>query len=272
MKKAICTYFVLFIAIIMGVCGKPVPVEAGRQDGDTIYQVSLLQGLTFGDYHGNVTVKELKRHGNIGIGTFDKLNGELILLDGVVYRAAGDGSVEVVSNKETIPFSNVTYLDADKTKNLKNVVDYKELCGELNKLVEERGKNRFYMIRIDGLFKEMNVRSVNAQEEPYKPLVKVLEYDQTFFDYKDIEGSIVGLYCPPYMSSLNAVGWHMHFISKDKTRGGHILGLNIVDAKLTWDDTNAFQMLIPQNKMFTGFDLTIDQSEDIKKVETDIRK
>ena len=103
-------------------------------------------------------------------------------------------------------------------------------------------------------------------------MVKVLEYDQTFFDYKDIEGSIVGLYCPPYMSSLNAVGWHMHFISKDKTRGGHILGLNIVDAKLTWDDTNAFQMLIPQNKMFTGFDLTIDQSEDIKKVETDIRK
>ena len=272
MKKAICTYFVLFIAIIMGVCGKLVPVEAGRQDGDTIYQVSLLQGLTFGDYHGNVTVKELKRHGNIGIGTFDKLNGELIMLDGVVYRAAGDGSVEVVSNKETIPFSNVTYLDADKTKNLKNIVDYKELCGVLNKLVEERGKNRFYMIRIDGLFKEMNVRSVNAQEEPYKPLVKVLEYDQTFFDYKDIEGSIVGLYCPPYMSSLNAVGCHMHFISKDKTRGGHILGLNIVDAKLTWDDTNAFQMLIPQNKMFTGFDLTIDQSEDIKKVETDIRK
>ena len=272
MKKAICTYFALFIAIIMGVCGIMNSVEAGRQDRDTIFQVSLLQGLTFGDYYGNVTVKELKRHGNIGIGTFDRLNGELIMLDGVVYRAAGDGSVEVVSNKETIPFSNVTYLDADKTKNLKNVADYKELCGELNKLVEERGKNRFYMIRIDGLFKEMNVRSVRAQEEPYKPLVNVLEYDQTFFDYKDIEGSIVGLYCPPYMSSLNAVGWHMHFISKDKTRGGHILGLNIVDAKLAWDDTNAFQMLLPQNKMFTGFDLTIDQSEDIKKVETDIRK
>ena len=109
----------------------------------------------------------------------------------MVYRAAGDGSVEVVSNKETIPFSNVTYLDADKTKNLKNVADYRELCGELNKLVEERGKNRFYMIRIDGLFKEMNVRSVRAQEEPYKPLVNVLEYDQTFFDYKDIEDGIL---------------------------------------------------------------------------------
>ena len=62
MKKAICTYFVLFIAIIMGVCGTMNSVEAGRQDRDTIFQVSLLQGLTFGDYHGNVTVKELKRH------------------------------------------------------------------------------------------------------------------------------------------------------------------------------------------------------------------
>lgn len=272
MKKAICTCFVLFVAIILGVCGNPDTVEAGRKDRDVIYQVSLLQGLTLGDYYGSVTVKELKRHGDIGIGTFDGLNGELIMVDGEVYRAAGDGSVEVVSNKETIPFSNVTFLDADKTKNLKGIVDYHELLGELNKLVEERGKNRFYMIRIDGLFKEMNVRSEYAQKEPYKPLVEVLQYDQTFFDYKDIEGTIVGLYCPPYMSSLNAVGWHMHFVSKDKTKGGHVFGMNIVDAKLTWDDTNAFQMLLPQNEMFTGFDLTIDQSEDIKKVETDTRK
>lgn len=52
--------------------------------------------------------------GDIGIGTFDKLNGELIMLDGVVYRAAGDGSVEVVSDEETVPFATLYYRYNDK--------------------------------------------------------------------------------------------------------------------------------------------------------------
>ena len=108
-----------------------------------LYQVSLLQGLTYGDYDGSVTLGEVKRHGDTGIGTFDRLNGELILLDGQVYRAAGDGTVEVVPDEETIPFSNVTFMDADESKDLKEIPDYDTLQAELNRIVEERGKNRF---------------------------------------------------------------------------------------------------------------------------------
>lgn len=272
MKKTVLIYLMAFVMVIFAGCAEEEPIGSGDQERDVIYQVSLLQGLTLGDYYGSLTVEELKQHGDIGIGTFDGLNGELIMVDGEVYRAAGDGSVEVVSGEETIPFSNVTFMDADETKAIKGISDYDSLCEELNKLVEERGKNRFYMIRIDGTFTEANVRSEYAQEEPYMPLVDVLEYDQTFFDYKDIEGTIVGMYCPPYMSDLNAVGWHLHFISKDKTKGGHVLGLSFDEATLIWDDTDAFQMLIPQNEMFAEFDLTVDQSEDIKKVETDSGK
>ena len=62
----------------------------------------------------------------------------------------------------------------------------------------------------------MQVRSELPQTEPYKPLAKVLETDQTFFDYENIKGTVVGLYCPEYMSDLNAVGWHFHFISEDR--------------------------------------------------------
>ena len=129
---------------------------------------------------------------------------------GETYRAAGDGSVELVSDEETIPFSVVTYLDPDETRNLKEIRSYEELCEALDGIVAERGKNRFYMVRIDGNFNEINVRSVNAQDEPYEPLVDVLEHDQTFFDYENIEGTMIGLYCPPYMADLNAVGWHLH--------------------------------------------------------------
>ena len=98
-------------------------------------------------------------------------------------------------------------------------------------------------------------------------LAKVLERDQTFFDYENIEGTVVGLYCPPYMSYLNAVGWHMHFISKDKSCGGHVLGLSIADAILTWEDINSFELKLPQNESFDSFDLTVDQSKEIEKIE-----
>ena len=234
---------------------------------NVLYQVSLLQGLALGDYCGSVTVAELKQHGDVGIGTFNKLNGEMIMLDGEVYRASGDGSVEIVSDNESTPFSVVKYIDSDETKPLKDISDFDALCHQLDKIAKEKGINRFYMIRVDGMFREVNVRSVYAQNEPYRPLTEVMKHDQTFFDYEDIEGTLVGLYCPPYMAALNAVGWHLHFISKDKTKGGHVLGVNIADAILTWDEANVFQMRLPKNESFDRFDLTVDQSEDIKKIE-----
>ena len=242
-------------------------LTAPVQNRDVMYQISLLQGLTQGDYRGSVTVAELKQHGDIGIGTFDGLNGELIMLGGEVYRAAGDGSVETVSDDVTIPFSVVTFMDADAATPLKEISDTETLYHKLDQMVGKRGKNRFYMIRIDGMFREINVRSVYAQEGPYKRLAEVMEHDQTFYDYENIEGTLVGLYCPPYMSYLNAVGWHFHFVSEDKTKGGHVLGVHIADAVLTWDDTDAFEMKLPQNEMFSEFDLTVDQSEDIEKIE-----
>ena len=241
--------------------------DFSAENRNAIYQVSLLQGLTYGDYKGSVSVKELKEHGDTGIGTFNRLNGELIMLNGDVYRAAGHGRVELVSECETTPFAIVTHMDADASKHLENIPDCNTLYNELNKLVAEKGKNRFYMIRIDGLFRDVTLRSVPAQQEPYKPLVEVLEQQQTFFDYENLEGTIIGLYCPPYMYQLNAVGWHMHFISKDKTKGGHMLGLNIADAILTCNGVDSFELRLPQNEQFNSFDLTVDQSDDIEKIE-----
>ena len=69
------------------------------------------------------------------------------------------------------------------------------------------------------------------------------------------------------MGSLNAVGWHFHFVSKDRTKGGHVLGVQIADAVLTWDDVDGFALRLPQSERFSRYDLTVDQSEDIEKIE-----
>ncbi|MBR1737394.1 MAG: acetolactate decarboxylase [Firmicutes bacterium] len=242
--------------------------QTAETDRETIFQVSLLQGLTLGDYYGSVTVKDLKEKGDTGIGTFEGVNGELIMLDGEVYRAKSDGSVEVAPDEETIPFSNVTFFDADTTEEISAVANINDLKAYLNGKVEEFGKNRFYMIRIDGTFKKVSARSELKQEEPYKTLAEALSTDQREFDFDDAKGTVVGLYCPEYMNDLNAVGWHFHFVSEDKQKGGHVLDLDIDNAEVKWDNTDGFNMLLPETKMFPELDLTKDQSDDIKKVET----
>ena len=241
---------------------------ASTADRETIFQVSLLQGLTLGDYYGSVTVKELKEKGDTGIGTFEGVNGELIALDGEVYRAKSDGSVEVAPDDETIPFSNVTFFDADTTEEISGITNIDDLKTYLNEKVEEFGKNRFYMIRIDGSFKKVSARSELKQEEPYKTLAEALSTDQREFDFDETTGTVVGLFCPEYMNDLNAVGWHFHYVSDDKQKGGHVLDLDIDKAEVKWDNTDGFNMALPETKMFPELDLTKDQSEDIKKVET----
>ena len=81
MKKIICTS----LALLM-LTGCAANVAKNDLNRETIYQVSLLQGLTDGDFEGSVTIGELKKHGDTGIGTFNGLNGELVLVDGTVYQ------------------------------------------------------------------------------------------------------------------------------------------------------------------------------------------
>ena len=129
--------------------------EAPKADRETIYQVSLLQGLTLGDYNGSASVKELKQKGDTGIGTFEGVNGELIMVDGTVYRAKSDGSIETAPDDETIPFANVTFFDTDEKQEISGVSS----IADIKKLLDEKDYikfNREYSERIDKLTEEMN--------------------------------------------------------------------------------------------------------------------
>ena len=49
------------------------------------------------------------------------------MVDGVVYRAASDGSIEAVADDETIPFAAVTVFGADETQSLEAAADIDDL-------------------------------------------------------------------------------------------------------------------------------------------------
>ncbi len=236
--------------------------------GDTLYQVALLQSLVQGYYDGIVTVGELKRHGDTGIGTFEGVNGEMIVLDGTVYQAVADGSVAIPSDEETVPFSNVTFFDADETCALSDIADMAALQAAMNDVVDRLGANCFYMVKIEGAFSSIRVRSEYKQEKPYRALDVALAEDQTEFDYEDVHGTIVGLYCPDYMGGLNTPGWHFHFINGDRTRGGHVLQVGVAAAEAAFDQTDGFEMALSREAAFQDMALAKDVDEAIHRAET----
>ena len=245
------------------------PEETGSDDAkDIIYQVALLQSLVQGYYDGIITVGELKEHGDTGIGTFEGVNGEMIVLDGVVYQALADGSIAIPSDDEKIPFSNVTFFDTDESLDLSGISDMAELQSKLNTVVEEKGSNLFYVVRIDGTFPALKVRSEYKQEKPYRMLDEALASDQTEFDYENAEGTIVGLYCPDYMGGLNNAGWHFHYISGDLTRGGHVLKVSVDKATALIDATDGFEMVLAEAEDFQEMDLAKNVDEALHKAET----
>ena len=224
-----------------------------------------------GYFDGSISVKDLKKHGDTGIGTFEGLNGEMIVLDGVVYRANQDCEINVMGDKEKVPFSNVTFFDKDFSVKLSDVPDKAALEKILNEHVDKHGHNSFYMVKLSGDFNEILVRSEAGAKEPYPTLVEALK-TQKEITPQNISGTIVGLYCPDFMSSLNSTGWHCHFISADKKIGGHVLDLNLKSGEAQLDKTDKFSMGLPKKKNFHALNFNQDLKEDIRKAEQDSQR
>ena len=270
MKRRSIHILAVFCAMLLGICSLAEGKAAGEEGAneDVLYQVALLQSLAQGYFDGIITVGELKQHGDTGIGTFEGVNGEMIVLDGTVYQAVADGSIVLPSDDETIPFGNVTFFDLDESLSLSDLSDMAALQEALNAEVKQLGANCFYMVRIDGSFDSIKVRSEYKQEKPYRDLDVALAADQTEFDYEDIRGTLVGLYCPDYMGDLNSVGWHFHFVNEDRTRGGHVLQVCVAEAEAALDMTDGFEMTLSREELFQQMELDRDMDEAIHRAET----
>ena len=234
-------------------------------DRDTAYQISTIDALMQGVFEGVQSVKELKKHGDFGIGTFDALEGELILLDGVVYHARADGRVYPVSDSHTTPFATVTYFDRDRSFTPGTVMNYSVFSSTMSSQLPSQ--NMVYAVRMHSTFPFMKVRAIPAQHKPY-PTFPEAAKNQSVYSYTNTTGSIVGFYTPVFFRGLNIEGYHLHFISDDRQTGGHILDFTLpLNTTIEYDITPEFQMVLPTSGAFTGVDLSQDLSEKLAKVE-----
>ncbi len=207
--------------------------------GDTLYQVSIINSLLLGNYDGFVTIGELKKHGDIGLGTFDMLDGEMIVLDGEVYRIDSEGKVIEVDDEVTTPFAAVTMFDKDAFQKLIDIDSIDILQKQLDMFITN--KDLFYVFRIDAQFDYIKTRSVPKQEKPY-PILSEVTKNQSIFEYHDVKGTVVVAWCPDYIGGVNVSGYHMHFISEDRTKGGHLLELRFQNGDVIVDETKSFEM------------------------------
>lgn len=236
-----------------------------NSDDATLYQVSLLQALALGNYNGIVSIDELKKHGDIGLGTFDGLDGEMIMLDGIVYKAKGDGSVEII-DEGTTPFANVVFSNDDIIKTIK-AASMKLFNETMELILIDNGVNSPYFIKMNATFDRVVIRSIPKQTPPYRRLADVVSTDQVIWDHEEIKGTVVGLYCPSYMGMTNNVGWHLHFISNDRRIGGHVLDLSTSKAECRITKIGSVHTVIPDRTDFHSLDLSENQKKDIEKIE-----
>jgi acetolactate decarboxylase len=241
---------------------KPVPTPVDRE---TLYQVSTIDALMQGVYGGVEPVGELKKHGDFGIGTFDGLDGEMIVLDGVVYQAKSDGKIYRVPDNVTTPFATVTYFDLDRTVTTTRPMNMTIFSSNMEGSIPSR--NMIYAVRMHGTFPSMTVRAIPAQHKPY-PTLTVAAKNQSVYTYTNTTGTVVGFYTPAFFSGINVAGFHLHFISDDRKTGGHILDFSVpVNTSVDYDITPGFTMALPTSGDFTGADLSQDLSGDLAKVE-----
>ena len=232
---------------------------------DTVMQVSTIDALLAGVYDGHLACGELRRYGDTGLGTFDKLDGEMAMIDGVVYQVKADGKVYRPSPDVSTPFAAVANFRADQTIPIDRPMSMAGLQQEIDKRCPN--KNVFYVIQVWGTFSHMKTRSVPAQKKPYPPLVQVVRH-QSVFEMENVSGRVVGFRCPPYVKGVNVPGYHLHFISDDLTQGGHILDFTVTQGRAEIDVCNRFFMLLPGDSASLGrADLAKDRAADLEKVE-----
>lgn len=228
-----------------------------------IYISTPVSALVEGIYEENVSFAEVKLHGDFGLGTFNDLDGEMVILNGTTYQINSDGRVNVIGDKALTPFACVTFFKPIFHEDIKGEMDYRVFIEMLYSLLPS--PNLFYAIKVEALFAHVKTRSVPKQE-CYRPIIEVTK-NQSTFDFNNIEGTIVGFFTPSFMASLNVPGIHLHFLSSDLKYGGHLLECRPLKGGIDIQLIDKLELSLPITLDFLTQDFNNKIEQDLNKAE-----
>ena len=229
--------------LLLGVATLTMTVSRAADHG-TLFQASTISALLDGDYDGHISCGTLKTHGDFGIGTFDRLDGEMIELDGQVYQVNAQGKVCKMPDDATLPFAAVTWFESDMTFEVAALTNFDALRAVIDQHLPS--KNIFYAIRVTGEFSHVKTRSVPKQSKPYPRLAEVTKTEPVF-EYGNIKGTLVGFWCPDFAQGVNVPGYHLHFLADDHSGGGHLLDCRVLKAEVSIDTPTNLYLVLPEN-------------------------
>jgi acetolactate decarboxylase len=230
----------VFAMCVVTACGSRADGESSERH-DELFQVGTLAALSAGAYDGSVPLDDLVDHGDFGLGTFDRLDGEMVVLDGVVYQVPANGTPHEVDGGVTTPFAAVTTWDSDSRHEFPDPMN----CADLQTAVDQRlDAGTPYAVKVSGEFSTLLTRSVERQTSPYQPLADALE-GQVEFPLEQVTATMVGFRLPDYMAESNAAGYHFHALTDDRAAGGHVLECRTANVTVELDAMETWQVELP---------------------------
>ncbi len=249
----------------VAICALVLLVGCASTGGDTITQYSFIDAILAGAYDGQVTCEKVLEKGDVGLGTFNALDGEMVILDRQLYQVGYDGKIYRPDPSITTPFAAVVEFSPDKAVYIGKGTDLDGLKHVADLTVPNQ--NVFCAIKATGRFSMVLTRSVPAQTKPYPPLVEVTK-NQSQFHLENVSGTLVGFRTPPYAKGIGVPGYHLHFLSDDKQSGGHVLALVFEEGALEMDLCNKFVLVNARDESgLAGMDFTKDRSHELEKAE-----
>jgi acetolactate decarboxylase len=222
-----------------------IPTACGSgsdgESSDELHQVGTLAALSAGEYDGAVTLDDVLDHGDFGLGTFDGLDGEMIVLDGAAYQVPASGIAEEVDGAVTTPFAAVTTWATDSRRELPDPMSCADLQAGIDQLIDAGAP---YAIKVSGEFSTLLTRSVDRQTTPYQPLADALEA-QIEFRLGQVTATMVGFRLPDYMAESNVAGYHFHVLTEDQEAGGHVLDCETANVTVELDTIDSWQVELP---------------------------
>ena len=249
------------LSFIFLACSQPKPAEqAGTsqavpvQKSDTYYHYSIWWAFVNKVFDADLTVGELKKHGDVGLGSYDFLDGEMVMNDGVPYRIREDGTVSVAKDNDQVVYANAAFMDDDKHLVFNENIDYDTLRAKLNASLPSA--NLFYAFKIHGTFSHIKLGGLHKQEKPFKDGLDVLIPNRPVFEGDNITGTMIGFYCPQFIGNINVAGYHFHFIADDLKMGGHVMAFESAGAlDVSMDEMKEYHFVLPDNTDFRNVKL-----------------
>lgn len=235
-----------------------------EREHHVLFQASTIGALLDGAYEGDLSFAELAEHGDLGLGTLNGLDGEMIAIDGRFYRADVDGAVREIDPAAATPFAVVTGFEPSIARRLGGPLDHAALLARLDELIPAEAAS--CAIRLDGGFELVRARSVPRQEPPYRPLTEVVA-EQHVFELREVEGTMLGFRFPDYAEGIEVGGYHLHFISEDRHCGGHVLASRSSGLRARLDPSSELHVELPPTVDLADPDLAASTHAAIEAVE-----